>query len=134
MRFQSLKQDGPTASGKLLLEGLEDLAQQCPSPLPLENHFRRGRVGQFGLQKVIKAAVDLVGHQHVGEDRAGAELEACTNQLEVDGRAMVLEASGRARATLSSLESLLKNLAPLKMPVNLVMISEGMFVARDRQE
>jgi len=64
---------------------------------------------------------------------AGAELEACSNQLEVDGRAMVLEASGRARATLQALESLLKNLAPLKTPVNIVMISEGMFVARDRQ-
>lgn len=64
---------------------------------------------------------------------AGAELDACSNQLEVDGRAMILEASGRARATLQSLESLLKNLVPLKTPVNIVMISEGMFVARDRQ-
>ena len=63
---------------------------------------------------------------------SGADLEACTNQLESDGRAMVLEASGRARATLQSLESLLRNLAPLKMPVNIVLMSEGMFVARDR--
>ena len=55
-----------------------------------------------------------------------------SNQLEADGRAMLLEASGRARATLQSLEALLKNLAPLKMPVNIVMMSEGMFVARDR--
>jgi VWFA-related protein len=62
----------------------------------------------------------------------GPDLEACTNQLESDGRAMVLEASGRARATLQSLESLLRNLAPLKMPVNIVLMSEGMFVARDR--
>jgi len=62
----------------------------------------------------------------------GAELEACTNQLESDARAMLLEASGRARATLQSLESLLRNLAPLKMPVNIVLMSEGMFVARDR--
>jgi tetratricopeptide (TPR) repeat protein len=45
---------------------------------------------------------------------------------------MVLEASGRARATLQSLEALLRNLAPLKTPVNIVMMSEGMFVARDR--
>ena len=63
---------------------------------------------------------------------SGSDLEACTNQLEADGRAMVLEASGRARATLQSLESLLRNLAPLKMPVNIVLMSEGMFVARDR--
>jgi VWFA-related protein len=62
----------------------------------------------------------------------GADLDACTNQLEADGRAMVLEASARARATLQSLEALLRNLAPLKMPVNIVLMSEGMFVARDR--
>ena len=63
---------------------------------------------------------------------SGPELEACRNQLEADGRAMLLEASGRARATLQSLEGLLKNLAQLKMPVNIVLMSEGMFVARDR--
>lgn len=63
---------------------------------------------------------------------SGPDLEACTNQLEADGRAMVLEASARANATLQALEALLRNLAPLKMPVNIVMMSEGMFVARDR--
>jgi VWFA-related protein len=63
---------------------------------------------------------------------AGPELEACQNQLEGDARAMLLEASGRARATLQALEALLKNLQPLKMPVNIVFMSEGMFVARDR--
>ena len=63
----------------------------------------------------------------------GAEREACANQVEGDARAMLLEASSRARATLQSLEGLLKNLVALKTPVNIVMISEGMFVARDRQ-
>ncbi len=64
---------------------------------------------------------------------SGPDLEACRNQLEADARAMLLEASSRARATLQSLEALLKNLIQLKTPVNIVMISEGMFVARDRQ-
>jgi VWFA-related protein len=63
---------------------------------------------------------------------SGADLEACRNSLEADARAMLLEASSRARATLQSLEALLKNMIPLKTPVNIVMISEGMFVARDR--
>lgn len=62
----------------------------------------------------------------------GAELEACQNSVEADARATLLEASGRARQTLSALEGLLKGLVPLKTPVNIVMISEGMFVARDR--
>lgn len=63
---------------------------------------------------------------------SGPDLEACRNALEVDARNLLLEASARARATLQSLEGLLKNLAPLKMPVNIVLMSEGMFVARDR--
>ena len=62
----------------------------------------------------------------------GPDLEACTNQVEADARALLLEASSRARATLQALEGLLKGLAALKTPVNIVMISEGMFVARDR--
>jgi VWFA-related protein len=63
----------------------------------------------------------------------GPDLDACTNQVESDARSLLLEASSRSRATLQSLESLLKNLAPLKTPVNIVLMSEGMFVARDRQ-
>ncbi|HUQ86971.1 MAG TPA: VWA domain-containing protein, partial [Vicinamibacterales bacterium] len=108
-----------------------------------------------GLMKVTGAASSRVGMMHINISEAwalenndpstfqqaverecsgmtGADLDACRNQLEADGRAMVLEASGRARATLQSLEGLLKNLAPLKTPVNIVLVSEGMFVARDR--
>lgn len=108
-----------------------------------------------GLMRVTGAASSRVGMMHINISEAwalenndpgtfqqaverecagmsGPDLDACQNQLEADGRAMILEASGRARATLQSLEALLKNLAPLKMPVNIVMLSEGMFVARDR--
>ena len=63
----------------------------------------------------------------------GTSLEACQNQVESDARGMLLEASARARSTLQAMEALLRNLAQLKTPVNIVMISEGMFVARDRQ-
>jgi VWFA-related protein len=108
-----------------------------------------------GLMRVTGATSNRIGMMHVNISEAwaldsndagsfqnavtrecasmsGPELEACRNQLEADARAMLLEASSRARATLQSLESLLKNLAPLKTPVNIVLMSEGMFVARDR--
>jgi VWFA-related protein len=62
----------------------------------------------------------------------GPAREACGNQVEQDARQLLMEASARARATLQGLEALLRNLAQLKTPVNVVMISEGMFVARDR--
>jgi VWFA-related protein len=67
------------------------------------------------------------------QGEAGPALEACQSQLEADARSLLLEASARARATLAGLEVLLRNMAQLKTPVNIVMISEGMFVARDRQ-
>ena len=66
------------------------------------------------------------------QGETGAGLEACQNQVEADARQLVLEASARARSTLQSMESLLRNLVQVKTPVNIVMISEGMFVARDR--
>ena len=61
-----------------------------------------------------------------------ARARACQNQVEADARQLVLEASARARSALQSMEALLRNLVQLKTPVNIVMISEGMFVARDR--
>ena len=63
---------------------------------------------------------------------SGPGLEACQNQVESDARQLLMEASARSRATLQALEGLLRGLAQLKTPVNIVMISEGMFVARDR--
>lgn len=62
----------------------------------------------------------------------GPGLEACQNTVESDARQLLIEASARARATLQGLEALLKNLIQLNTPVNIVMISEGIFVARDR--
>ena len=67
------------------------------------------------------------------QGETGPGLEACRNQVEADAHSLVLEASARARATLQSLEALLRNLVQLNTPVNIVMVSEGMFVARDRQ-
>src|SRR5688572_12313227 len=67
------------------------------------------------------------------QGESGPNLEACRNQVEADARSLLTEASARSRATLQGMEILLRNLAQLKTPVNIVMISEGMFVARDRQ-
>ena len=67
------------------------------------------------------------------QGESGPNLEACRNQVEADARLLLTEASARSRATLQGMEILLRNLAQLKTPVNIVMISEGMFVARDRQ-
>ncbi|MFA5911785.1 MAG: VWA domain-containing protein [Vicinamibacterales bacterium] len=63
----------------------------------------------------------------------GPALDACTTTVESDARSLLLEASSRTRIGVTALEGLLKGLAQLKTPINIVMISEGMFVGRDRQ-
>ncbi len=66
------------------------------------------------------------------QGETGPSLEACRNQVESDARQLLIEASNRSRATLQGLEGLMRNLRQLDTPVNVGMISEGMFVARDR--
>ena len=63
----------------------------------------------------------------------GPGLDACSSAVETDGRSMLIDASSRTRMTVAALEGLLTGLAQLKTPINIVMISEGLFVARDRQ-
>jgi VWFA-related protein len=67
------------------------------------------------------------------QGETGAGLEACATNVEADARSMLIESSTRTRLTLQALEGLLKNLVPLDTPINIVLISEGLFVARDRQ-
>ena len=62
----------------------------------------------------------------------GAGLDACSSSVEADARSLLIESSSRTRLTIASLEGLLSGLAQLKTPINIVMISEGLFVARDR--
>ncbi|MDP3718781.1 MAG: VWA domain-containing protein [Acidobacteriota bacterium] len=66
------------------------------------------------------------------QGETGPGLDACAGTVEADARAMLIETSSRTRMTISALEGLLKGLAQLKTPINIVLISEGMFVARDR--
>lgn len=56
----------------------------------------------------------------------------CVASLEGEARARVLEQSRRTFQTVRALEGLLERLAPLGLPVTLIVISEGLFVATDR--
>ena len=67
------------------------------------------------------------------QGESGAGLHACAEIVEADARSMLIEASARTRVTLQALDRLLTSLAALKTPVNIVMVTEGLFVARDRQ-
>ena len=99
-------------------------------------------LGRIGLSKVriseawaLETNDDLTWGQAIERECAGevgAGREICASAVEGDARNMIIESSARTQSTLRSLELLLTRLATLKTPVNIVMISEGLFVARDR--
>jgi VWFA-related protein len=57
-------------------------------------------------------------------------LESCADALEVDARMAINEANARAVQTLRYLDVLFTRLARLDTPVNVIMISEGLFLGR----
>jgi VWFA-related protein len=57
-------------------------------------------------------------------------LEACADALEMDARTALTEATARAQQTLRYLDGLFTRLARLETPVNVIMISEGLFLGR----
>jgi VWFA-related protein len=71
-----------------------------------------------------------IDRECAGETGAGREI--CADTVEADARTMMMESSARTQSTLRSLEQLFGRLATLETPVSIVMISEGLFVARDR--
>jgi VWFA-related protein len=71
-----------------------------------------------------------IDRECAGETGAGREV--CADTVQADARTLMMESSSRTQGTLRSLEQLLGRLASLQTPVSIVMISEGLFVARDR--
>jgi VWFA-related protein len=59
-----------------------------------------------------------------------ASLEACAEALEVEARTALTEANARAIQTLRYLDTLFARLARLNTPVNVILISEGLFLGR----
>ncbi|MDH4063638.1 MAG: hypothetical protein OEW19_04505, partial [Acidobacteriota bacterium] len=64
----------------------------------------------------------------------GPMREVCAIALEEEARALMNETVRRTQLTLRGLEALMGRLVTLQTPVNIVMISEGLFVARTRDD
>ncbi|MGH9384929.1 MAG: VWA domain-containing protein [Vicinamibacterales bacterium] len=98
--------------------------------------------GRLGMTKLrISEAWALESNDAIAWEQAidrecagevGVGRQICADAVEADARNLLLESSSRTQATLRNLEALLGRLAALRTPVNIVMISEGLFIARDR--
>lgn len=60
--------------------------------------------------------------------------EACVNEIEAQAKAVINDAVARTRISVSGFEQLALRLSTLRAPVNIVLISEGLFIGRDRAE
>jgi VWFA-related protein len=60
--------------------------------------------------------------------------EACENELEAQAQAVLTDAAARTRMSIQALEQLTRSLELMNAPVNIVMISEGLYVGRDRND
>ncbi len=62
----------------------------------------------------------------------GPMRESCASSVEAEAQSLVAQAEADARRSISALEGLLSRLAAYRTPTNIILISEGLFVARDR--
>jgi VWFA-related protein len=60
--------------------------------------------------------------------------EACINDLEAQARTVLTDATARTRQSIRGYEQLTEQLALMKTPVNVILISEGLYVGRDRND
>jgi VWFA-related protein len=78
-----------------------------------------------------------VGDSMIAVAGAGAgsfEQNACIKDIEAQAKYVVNDASARTRVSIGAFEGLAERLATIKVPVNIVLISEGLFIGRDRDD
>jgi VWFA-related protein len=86
-------------------------------------------------------AVDLLengGHSEwqtalIRECSSAASSEQCRDAMVMESQTLIAEMRTDATATFRALEQLLRNLQPLKAPIHMVLISEGLFVSRNSE-
>ena len=64
----------------------------------------------------------------------GFARESCIQGLVAQAKFLLTDATMRTRLSISGFEQLARRLAPLRSPVNIVLISEGLFLGRDRMD
>jgi len=66
-----------------------------------------------------------------GQPSGGPDYEVCVSAMETSASDVLQTESAKARDTMRRLEAVIKGLAAAQAPVNLVFISEGLFLGRD---
>jgi VWFA-related protein len=70
------------------------------------------------------------GFQDPGTD-GGASRVVCVTEIEATAKSLLVDARMRSRVSITAFEQLTQRLATLNMPVNVIVISEGLYLGRD---
>jgi VWFA-related protein len=70
----------------------------------------------------------------VGAAQPSFQREACETELEAQAKHIISDAAARTRQSIAGYEQLASQLATMKAPVNVVLISEGLYLGRDRND
>jgi VWFA-related protein len=112
------------------------MGQQPPRPIErvrLSEAAAYERNDQNTWQQVIQRECGGGGVPGSGGG-GGFQLEACVQELEAQASAVLNDAASRTRVSISAFEDLTRRLATVNAPVNIVLISEGLFIGRDRND
>jgi VWFA-related protein len=82
-------------------------------------------------EQVLTRECGSSGTNFINPD-SGFNREACQMEMESAAKNILVDATARARVSISAYEQLAQRLATLKTPVNVVLISEGLYLGRDR--
>jgi VWFA-related protein len=92
-------------------------------------------------EQVINRECGEVGGAGGGAGGGGAgavggafQREACENEVEAHAKNVLTDAAARTRQSINGYEQLAESLALMKAPVNIILISEGLYVGRDRND
>lgn len=81
-----------------------------------------------------QAVVRECGGGFAAAGDAAASRQVCVNELEAQAKMLLTDAAARARVSITAFEQLAQRLGALKTPVNVVLISEGLYLGRDRED
>ncbi len=114
---------------------LERVVGRQPSrrldPLRVSEAWAFDNRDRFTWERVLEREC---GPPPSGSQAANFAYQSCVLEQEAFAKQIIVEASGRAQHSIRVLEQLMAQLAAMRAPITMVLISEGMFLGRDRSD
>lgn len=118
-----------TTNRERIRRGLSSIMGQQPQ----RSQFRVRLAEAEAYERRDTTVWDQVIERECGGETASMR-DGCILELESDARAHISDVSMRTRVSISAYEQLASRLMAMKAPVNIVLISEGLYVGQQRSD